>query len=193
MSEGKTRCSATSRRTGEQCGQFVIPPATVCRWHGGAAKQVKDVVNRKRAAVEAERLAIDFERDEDPAEVLLAELRSSRALAAYWEDKIARDESDVVSWIKTEDGDSYPGGLSVEAQLWQTERDRAIRVAQICLKLGLEERRVRLAERDGQEIAGMLGRVLRALGVFDDPRAPDIVRAELRRLEAASDPPTGEP
>ncbi|MDR2893000.1 MAG: hypothetical protein LBV80_07950 [Deltaproteobacteria bacterium] len=33
-----TRCKATSKRTGKQCGQFVVGEKTVCRWHGGASK-----------------------------------------------------------------------------------------------------------------------------------------------------------
>lgn len=36
-----TKCKATSRTTGKQCGQRPIPGGTVCRFHGGAAPQVK--------------------------------------------------------------------------------------------------------------------------------------------------------
>ena len=35
-----TRCKATSR-TGKRCAQPHIPGGTVCRYHGGAAPQVK--------------------------------------------------------------------------------------------------------------------------------------------------------
>lgn len=34
------KCSAKSKRTGKQCGQWAIPGGTVCKWHGGAAPQV---------------------------------------------------------------------------------------------------------------------------------------------------------
>src|SRR4029079_8562013 len=35
------RCRAHSSRTGEQCKNAAIKGSTVCRFHGGAAKQVK--------------------------------------------------------------------------------------------------------------------------------------------------------
>lgn len=37
----KRRCTAHSRTSGKQCGQPPIPGGTVCRFHGGAAPQVK--------------------------------------------------------------------------------------------------------------------------------------------------------
>jgi hypothetical protein len=184
----KEKCTAKSTTTGKRCGKWPVRGSTVCEFHGGNAPQVKAKAKQRleteKAAKAAKRLAVHLEADENPVDVLLAELRGSRALAAYWEDRLADsgDDASVVAWVHTENG-SYPGGLSVEAQLWQAERNRAIAVAKTCIQLGLEERRVRLAERDGAQIAAMIGSVLRQLGVFDDPRAPDIVRAELRKLE----------
>lgn len=35
------KCSAHSKRTGKQCGQWAIPGGAVCKWHGGAAPQVQ--------------------------------------------------------------------------------------------------------------------------------------------------------
>jgi len=37
----RRRCTAHSRTSGQQCGQPPIPGGTVCRYHGGAAPQVK--------------------------------------------------------------------------------------------------------------------------------------------------------
>lgn len=34
------KCSATSKRTHERCGQWAIAGGTVCKWHGGGAPQV---------------------------------------------------------------------------------------------------------------------------------------------------------
>lgn len=34
-------CRATSKATGKPCGRTAVPGATVCRYHGGAAPQVK--------------------------------------------------------------------------------------------------------------------------------------------------------
>lgn len=35
------KCRATSKRTHKQCGQSPIPGGTVCKFHGGAAPQVR--------------------------------------------------------------------------------------------------------------------------------------------------------
>lgn len=35
------RCTATSKAKGQRCGRSAIPGGTVCRYHGGAAPQVK--------------------------------------------------------------------------------------------------------------------------------------------------------
>lgn len=41
MGQHKESCAATSRTTGKRCTQPPIPGGTVCRYHGGAAPQVK--------------------------------------------------------------------------------------------------------------------------------------------------------
>ena len=38
---GRLRCKAHSKAKGTQCGRTAIPGGTVCRYHGGAAPQVK--------------------------------------------------------------------------------------------------------------------------------------------------------
>lgn len=36
------QCTATAKSTGERCKQPAVPGASVCRFHGGSAKQVKE-------------------------------------------------------------------------------------------------------------------------------------------------------
>jgi hypothetical protein len=112
---------------------------------------------------EAARFAPDMEVDEDPAQVLLSELRRARALAAYWEDQLASGQL----WIV---GDGIGGAkvLSVEGQLWQAERDRAIAIATTCLRLGLEERRVRVAEGVGDAMYAAVEAGFAAAGIDMD-------------------------
>ena len=38
----KPRCQAMSKQTGQQCGNKAIPGGTVCRFHGGGARQVRN-------------------------------------------------------------------------------------------------------------------------------------------------------
>lgn len=43
------QCIATSRRTGKRCGAYAIVGGTVCKWHGGAAPQVRLAANERIA------------------------------------------------------------------------------------------------------------------------------------------------
>jgi hypothetical protein len=45
-----SRCKATSKQTGKQCGRPPIPGGTVCRYHGGAAPQVMAKANDRLTA-----------------------------------------------------------------------------------------------------------------------------------------------
>jgi uncharacterized protein YodC (DUF2158 family) len=53
----RTRCSATSKRTGVQCGSYVTLGATVCKWHGGKAPQTEAKANERLMKLQAK--AID--------------------------------------------------------------------------------------------------------------------------------------
>jgi hypothetical protein len=43
------QCTAISKNSGQQCTHKAIPGGTVCRYHGGSARQVK-----AKAAIRAE-------------------------------------------------------------------------------------------------------------------------------------------
>lgn len=76
LAGGARRCAADSRQTGEQCKNAPIRGGTVCRFHGGAAPQVK-----QKAALRLAQLV-------DPAiatlgrEMVKAEKSSDRQRAA---------------------------------------------------------------------------------------------------------------
>jgi hypothetical protein len=46
-----TMCRAHSQRTGEACKKTAIPGGTVCRYHGGGAKQVQNAARERLAAL----------------------------------------------------------------------------------------------------------------------------------------------
>jgi hypothetical protein len=77
MTSLAVRCSAISKQTGEQCKRKAIPGGTVCRYHGGNAKQVK-----AKAAVRAEVVSWGLgDTTVDPGEVLLRLVTQSAARA----------------------------------------------------------------------------------------------------------------
>jgi len=74
------QCTAISEQTGKQCKAKAIPGGTVCRWHGGAAGQVK-----AKAAVRAEVLNWGLgDSHVDPGEVLLRLATQSAARAEMY-------------------------------------------------------------------------------------------------------------
>jgi hypothetical protein len=46
-------CGATSKRTGQPCGQWAIKGGTVCWHHGGASKRVREAAARNYAEWQA--------------------------------------------------------------------------------------------------------------------------------------------
>jgi hypothetical protein len=81
--------------------------------------------------------------------------------------------------------------LPILMQLFNDERDRVAKVAKACLDAGVAERQVRLAERYGELLAG----VLKAM--FEDPelgltgaqrkKLPDVTRRHLLALEGSGE------
>lgn len=122
----------------------------------------------------------------DPEAALVAELSRTNGAIMYLTAEIRKfqDEwGEHALWGRgTKD---RPSGLALQ-EAYTAERDRIVRVAKACLDVGLEERRVRLAEMMGAYVnAAVLG-VLERLGVESDT-VPALVAGELRRL--AETPP----
>ena len=69
-------------------------------------------------------------------------------------------------------------------QLWNQERDRLARVSLEAVKVGIEQRRVKLAEDQGALVAAVVRRVLDRLNLTPEQAAliPTIVPEELRAL-----------
>lgn len=166
------RCSARSKRSGQQCKRFAIPGGTVCAMHGGKAPAVVAAAERRlqeRAAVLAlESFGIPVV--VDPHEALLAELHRTAGAVEWLGAIVAGLERDQVGWgttkVKTGGDD---GGVTEEAkpsiwyELWARERKHLVDVAAACVKAGIEERRIALAEGQGRLLAGVVSRILARL------------------------------
>ena len=66
-------CSARSKQTGKQCRKPAIPGGTVCRFHGGAAPQVKNKARERLAMLVSpaiEKLGKLIEQDDNPSVAL---------------------------------------------------------------------------------------------------------------------------
>jgi len=149
-----------------------------CRLHGGSSPS-----GRKSAGVEQARAAVasyGLSREVDPHSALLEELHRTAGHVAWLGSRVAElQESDMAHPV----GGGQGGWPSIEPHIWiklyQEERRHLASVAKDCVKVGIEERRVHLAERQGEMIAQVLRGVLADLGVADDPNVPAIVRRHL--------------
>jgi hypothetical protein len=167
------KCSAHTR-AGNPCGQKPMAGQRVCRMHGGSSPQALSAAEQRlqlrRAVLEAETLGLP--REVDPHTALLEELHRT-AGAVQWLAAVVAD---------LERG--HVAGDSVWVRLYGDERDRLVKVAKTCVDVGIEERRVRLAESAGAQLAAVVRAVLDRLELSDGQRllALQVVPEEFRRL-----------
>lgn len=184
-----TRCSATSKRTGQRCGNTVTGGATVCRFHGGRAPQTIAAVKRRQLAAEAlsdlARMGVAVECT--PIEALEAMLHEAAGNVVVLRELVAQlplqgavvriDDVDtelepqprggalkrlhapaaVVVGVETGIyGRTKPDTLEAKPHvlvvMYGAERDRLARLAKDCADLGIDERRVKLAEADARRM-----------------------------------------
>lgn len=197
------RCTARTR-AGERCGNFPMRGTTVCRMHGGSAPAVRAAAARRLATAEVEAelenlIAFEsFQGITDPLQVMaeLAEraLATERALAAR------------VNFLAQDDRLRYKASgagteqLRAEVALWERWHKQAAHLADRLAAHNFEERRVRVSEEQGQQVAivlrvileRMLAGVIAADGLSVDAQdairgrwgelVPVVVPQELRRL-----------
>ena len=143
-------CTAKSKSTGARCKHYAIPGGTVCRNHGGKAAQVVQAAKRRLLAAEAgEQLArLGIIVETTPVEALEAMLWEAAGNVCVLRTMVADLDQDNLYGEMYHDnaqltGEAKPHVLVV---LYNQERDRLAKLAEACAKLGLDERRIRLAE-----------------------------------------------
>lgn len=197
-----TKCTAHTR-AGNPCTQRPMTDQTVCRMHGGKAPRSLAAAERRREERQALMAVESFglPRQVDPHTALLEELHRA-AGAVQWLGAVVADLNRAdVTWgiVKethgtqlekgTDNGTTRAAAVNVWVRLWQEERDRLTKVAKTCVDVGIEERKVRLAEAAGQQLASVVRAVLDRLELTDEQRslALVVVPEEFRRLGEAQD------
>jgi hypothetical protein len=118
-------------------------------------------------------------REVEPAQALLEEVHRTAGHVAWLAQVInAGTPGDLSQWSEA---GRKP---SVFVDLYQGERAHLARVAKSALDAGIAERQVRMAEAQGELLAGVIRRVLDALDLTPEQaaRVPQIVPAELRAI-----------
>lgn len=193
-------CTGHKTSTGEPCKNRPAIGLTVCRFHGGGTKAARAAGKRRTeeaaAVVEAARFAT--RRDIHPADALLELVQWTAGEVDYWRTKVdALDDDELAGSLvtKTEVGIDKGQPTDIETKeaaehiyirMLAKSSDRLATYAAAALRAGVEERRVRIAEGQGQMVAAVIRRILDALNLTDAQAelVPTIVPRELRALTA---------
>jgi len=203
---GKKRCTSKNRE-GLRCGKPSLKGQDVCDFHGGNTPQAKAAAQRRLDAVEAAKQVERFSlrrTDITPSAALLEELQWTAGNVEYFRQKANEvgDQTFVLAATKIVEG---PHGRtrtveerpSIWYELWMREREHLVKVASACVKAGVEQRRIELAEQQGLFVANVVRRILDAMlsallsaGVDVvkqwDTLTQEIVPREFRAIEAAT-------
>lgn len=179
------QCTATSKRSGERCKKWAIKGAKTCLAHGSGSKKARAAAARRVEEEKANRQAqkavelLGIQRDISPSEALLEEVRWTAGHVDWLRDRVKELERQQLVWGKTKEKTATGGeedeGSGVEVteasvpSVWYTlyERERAhlVAVCTAALRAGVEERRVRLAEAQGEQVAAVIRAILDDLGL----------------------------
>jgi hypothetical protein len=201
---GRWECSKKSkRRPGDRCHASAIRGTNACRTHGG---QATDVLKAKGAALDAWR-AVPGRPGVSPSEAVMAMLHMSWArvhvYAGLLEAQVsAADRSRGVGQGEGLVGHTFSASPSVGvyesgeavrglAGLESAERDRCVRFAKAAHDMGIADREIRLAEGQGQMIAGAISRILDGLELSPSQRArvPSVVPGVLMEIAGEAGTP----
>lgn len=175
------QCTAQSKQSGNRCKRAATPGLKVCAMHGGKSPQALAAAERNLAAQRAERAVVTYglPLEVDPLDALLAELHRTAGHVAWLADAVQQQDTVIHQGF-------FGQSISVWVDLYQRERKHLADVARACAAAGVEERRVRIAEEQGQMVAAMLRRVIAGLGRDpQDPEVRELVHRELIALAAA--------
>lgn len=198
----KPRCGAERRHGQGPCKRGAgagtdHPGAGRCSWHGGCAPS-----GRAAAQEEIARRAVEtygLPRDISPTDALLEEVRYSAGHVAWLRAKVAEIEADDLVWGKTEEVDknasefagtdtTHAAAVNVWLDLYFRERKHLLDLTKTAISVGIEERRVRLAESQGALLNEVIRRILGRLSLSAEQSAllPVVVPEELRRAAMAA-------
>lgn len=208
---GCTGHISSGERKGQPCRK-PCRPGEVCTAHGGRAPQVKAAQERRRQEAQAAAVVatLGLPVDISPTDALLQEVQWTAGHVQWLRRKVQELENgEIVSGPGSDDAATRhplvwgttrrtekratesPGTDTVESaapsiwyELYAKERTHLVAVSTAALRAGVEERRVRLAEQQGDLVAEVIRRILDALNLTDEQQAlvPTIVPQQLRLI-----------
>jgi hypothetical protein len=154
-------CGATTRQGG-RCNLVAGKGTSHLYWgnclhHGGCTKN--GVAFAARLKAEAEMAKADAANgntvEVDPIDALVAEVRRAAGHVEWLGRLIAQSDPDALT-----DNRAAGTELSVWLRKYQAERQLLVQVAESAIRTGVDERRVRIAQKEAQLIAGVFEKVM---------------------------------
>lgn len=197
----RERCGAKTP-TGP-CRRYPPVGGIRCILHGGAAPQAKAAAaaralkakTQKKAAKAVKTLGLRGDDDLDPTQVLLDEIAWTYTHVQWLRTKVQELEEKELIWNVAEQetgvGARGPQDLqtlkaepSVWYDLYMRERQHLATITARAVQAGIEERRVKIAEQQGELVAVALNRILGALALTPPQweQARQVIPRELRAL-----------
>jgi len=197
------RCAAHRKSDGQPCGRWPKKGLPVCRQCGGAASQVQAAADRRAAQGQARALAreIGVPVEHDPTDGILQEIYISWGTVLFYRAQVQALDPDALIWGVT--GKRYGEGpegpidvtdesaaAAVWLKLWNEERDRHAALCVQAVKIGLDERRIRLEEKQAELLASnvqwLLSEARMRLDLTEAGQSAlsDLVREMLQRMAA---------
>ncbi len=186
---------------GGRCPCRSLKGQRVCGFHGGHTRQAKAAAVRRQTEEKARQLVATYglKIETTATEALLDEVQWTAGHVAWLRGRVQEieaeasgtDEENPLVWGRTkrkeggEDwGETHEAAPSIWLRLYQQERTHLVRVCTEAIKAGIEERRVKLAESQGEQVAQAIRGILNDLNLNSDQlaRVPDIVPRHLRAL-----------
>lgn len=189
----KTKCGAKKSNGDGTCGHVAGYGTDHlghgrCKFHGGTTPTGK--IYAAREAIRQGTLWFGDPVDVSPEEALLQEVHRTAGHVLYLEGFLRKFEGVASAELLADidDPDERARGqqeIQQARSLYRSEREHLTKVCQVALHAGIEERQVRLAERQGQFIADAIRGILSELGVADKPEAPAVIRKHLTLVHDA--------
>lgn len=154
---------------GGPCGKEPMRGQTVCNAHGGMAPQNRAAAQKRIAEERAEKAMRRFGGpiDTTPTEALLDAVRWTAGYVLWLREAVEADDTDE--------------SLAAKLAEWI---DQLRKLCTDAIRCGIEERRVRFAEQQGQMVADVIKAILGDLDLTPEQqgRVAEVVPLHLRRL-----------
>lgn len=193
--EARALCGAKTRGGGT-CANPPMHGQARCRMHGGATPVARAAAARRQQEAELQQAVTTFgaRRDVTPEEGLIEQLQWTAGHVEWLLQQVQALSPEALIWGRTsevsKEATEFPGvdttreaAPNMWLSLYERFQKHYLALIDLALKHKLDERRMRLAERDGREVATAIRDILVALGHdVTDPALLQIVSQRLREI-----------